>query len=209
MLESFLREFLIIFAVATGVAIFFRLLKLPTIVGFIISGVIVGPYGFRLISDTETIHQIAELGLVFLLFSIGVEFSIKSLLQMKRVLIGGGTLQFLLVTGVSMGILMALGHDSRESFLMGCMMALSSTAIVLKALHQRREIASPHGNLAVGILIFQDLLVVPLMLLVPFLASHSTTPVETKSWLELLVKAAGILGLLSLLLAISFPHCFD
>jgi CPA2 family monovalent cation:H+ antiporter-2 len=208
MLESFLREFLIIFAVATGVAIFFRLLKLPTIVGFIISGVIVGPYGFRLISDTETIHQIAELGLVFLLFSIGVEFSIKSLLQMKRVLIGGGTLQFLLVTGVSMGILMALGHESRESFLMGCMMALSSTAIVLKALHQRREIASPHGNLAVGILIFQDLLVVPLMLLVPFLASHSTTPVETKSWLELLVKAAGILGVIVIAARYFIPALF-
>ncbi|NBX77559.1 MAG: hypothetical protein EBQ92_13490 [Proteobacteria bacterium] len=192
MLESFLREFLIIFAVATGVAIFFRLLKLPTIVGFIISGVIVGPYGFRLISDTETIQQIAELGLVFLLFSIGVEFSVKSLLQMKRVLIGGGTLQFVLVTGTTMGILLALGHGSSESFLMGCMMALSSTAIVLKALHQRREIATPHGNLAVGILIFQDLLVVPLMLLVPFLATHSSEPVEPKGWLELLGKAIGI-----------------
>lgn len=194
MLDSFLREFLIIFAVATGVAIFFRLLKLPTMVGFIISGVIVGPYGFGLISDTETIHQIAELGLVFLLFSIGVEFSIKTLLQMKRVLIGGGTLQFLLVTLVSMAVLMAFGHESRRSFLMGCMIALSSTAIVLKALHQRREIASPHGNLAVGILIFQDLLVVPLMLLVPFLATHSSEPVETKSWIELLGKAGAILG---------------
>ncbi|MFM8269924.1 MAG: cation:proton antiporter, partial [Pseudomonadota bacterium] len=194
MLESFLREFLIIFAVATGVAIFFRLLKLPTIVGFIISGVIVGPSGFGLISDAETIHQIAELGLVFLLFSIGVEFSIKTLLQMKRVLIGGGLIQFSLVTLVSMGVLMAFGHEVRESFLMGCMMALSSTAIVLKALHHRREIATPHGNLAVGILIFQDLLVVPLMLLIPFLASHASAPAETRSWIELLGKAAGILG---------------
>lgn len=208
MLESFLQEFLIIFTVATAVAIFFKFLKLPTIVGFIISGVIVGPYGFALISDTETIHQISELGLVFLLFSIGVEFSIKTLLQMKRVLIGGGTVQFVLVTLVSMGILMALGHETRESFLIGCMMALSSTAIVLKALHQRREIATPHGNLAVGILIFQDLLVVPLMLLVPFLASHSASPVEPKSWMELIGKAVLVVGVIVLGARYAIPALF-
>lgn len=189
MLDSFLKEFLIIFAVSTAVTLAFRVIRLPSIVGFIISGVIVGPSGFGFISNTETIQQIAELGLVFLLFSIGVEFSLKSLLQMKRVIIGGGGLQFVLVTVSVMGIMKQFGHGLRESFLIGSMIALSSTAIVLKALHERRELASPHGNLAVGILLFQDLMVVPLMLLISFLGKAGTeAELATQDWLEVCGK---------------------
>ena len=197
MLEQLLQEFLIIFAVSTAVAVVFRLMKLPNIAGFIISGVIVGPSGFGLISDTASIQQISELGLIFLLFSIGVEFSLKSLMQMKRVLLGGGTLQMMLVIVVSMGILKLLGiQDLRKLFLMGSMLALSSTAIVLKALHQRREVATPHGNLAVGILLFQDLMVVPLMLLVPFFASSESSAWVITSWGGFLLKGCLIITLI-------------
>jgi CPA2 family monovalent cation:H+ antiporter-2 len=199
MLESFLREFLIIFAVSTAVTLAFRLVKLPSIVGFIISGVIVGPSGFGFISETQTIQQIAELGLVFLLFSIGVEFSLKNLLQMKRVIIGGGGLQFFLVTVSAMGVMTNLGHSLRESFLVGSMIALSSTAIVLKALHERRELASPHGNLAVGILLFQDLMVVPLMLMISFLGKTGTqTETATQDWLEIFGKGVVLIGFIVL-----------
>lgn len=197
MLEHFLQEFLIIFAVATAVATVCRLIKLPTMVGFILSGVLVGPSGFQLLSDPEVIQQIAELGLVFLLFSIGVEFSLKHLLQMKRVLLGGGTVQFLLVSLSVMAFFALRGIPLPKAFFMGSLVALSSTAIVLKSLHSRRELATPHGNLAVGILLFQDLMVVPLMLLIPLLAPessalHSEAAGGMSGIWELFIKAGGI-----------------
>jgi len=196
MLENFLEEFLIIFAVSSVVTLSFRLIKLPTIVGFIVSGIIVGPSGFAFITDAEIIHQIAELGLVFLLFSIGAEFSLKNLLRMKRVLLLGGGLQFFLVTAAVTGFLSSLGYGFRPSLLLGSMVALSSTAIVLKSLHERREIASPHGNLAVGILLFQDLMVVPLMLLVSFLGkSGIETVAPTQDWFGVLSKGFLIIGI--------------
>lgn len=194
MLEQLFHEFLIVFAVSTAVAVVFRLIKLPNIAGFIISGVIVGPSGFALISDTVSIQQISELGLIFLLFSIGVEFSFKSLLQMKRTLLGGGTLQMLLVAGVSIGVMKLFGYaDLKKMFFVGSLIALSSTAVVLKALHQRREVATPHGNLAVGILLFQDLMVVPLMLLVPLLANAESRGWTIDSWGGFFLKGFLIL----------------
>ena len=209
MLEQFLREFLIIFAVSTAVAVVFRFARLPSLVGFIVSGVIVGPHGFGFISDTQTIQQIAELGLVFLLFSIGVEFSLKSLLQMKRVLIGGGALQFLSVTLVTLAVTQILGFSAKEGFLIGSMMALSSTAIVFKTLHERREIATPHGNLAVGILLFQDLLVVPLMLVIPLLAQSETASVTSKPWIEFAIRGIGVIGALFLGSRYLIPKLFE
>jgi len=213
MLEHFLQEILIIFAVATGVATVCRLVRLPTMVGFILSGALIGPSGFQLLSDPEVIQQIAELGLVFLLFSIGVEFSLKHLLQMKRVLLGGGTLQFLLVSLTSMAVFAMRGTPIPKAFFVGCLVALSSTAIVLKSLHSRRELATPHGNLAVGILLFQDLMVVPLMLLIPLLAPENTSSSQEVAGTlsgagELLIKAAGIVIFILLASRYVIPFVF-
>jgi monovalent cation:H+ antiporter-2, CPA2 family len=186
-----LKDIFIIFGVAVAVAFLCHRLRIPTIVGLIAAGVIAGPYGLGLVHDTHAVEQLAEIGVIFLLFTIGLEFSIESITRVKRLFFVGGPLQ-VLGTAVPVFLLMRLaGYDVPASILVGLLGSISSTAIVLRLLQARSELTSPQGKGTMAILIFQDIAFVPMMLAVPFLAGHT----QGAPWLQgalLLVKVIGI-----------------
>ncbi len=161
---SFLTEILLVLLTATAVAVLFEKFRLPTILGFLLTGVIIGPQGFGILSNNEHIRMLAELGVVLLMLTIGLEFSFERLRGMQNIAVIGGTLQILISIGLSAAFGWWRGWSFYESFFLGSVIALSSTAIVLKYLMDRGEIDSPHGRIAISILIFQDLAVVPLMI---------------------------------------------
>ena len=165
-----LRDLAVIFAGSLVVILVFHRLKLPALPGFIVAGMILGPNALGLVSDPHRVESLAEVGVILLLFTIGIEFSLSRLKEMGRqVLVGGlGQMGFTVLATVAAGI--AFLPSWRVALFLGFLIALSSTAIVLKGLTDKREIDAPHGRLATGILIFQDLCVVPIMLLLPFLA---------------------------------------
>lgn len=169
----FLKDLVLVFGVSTLVVFVFHRLQQPTIVGFLASGVIMGPYGLSLIADVHQVELLAEIGVVLLLFTIGLEFSISKLNQMRHLVLGGGSLQVvgtILLIGVGAWL---FGLPPAQAVFFGFLLALSSTAIVLKILMDRAEIDSPQGRFAVGVLLFQDLCVVPLMLITPLLSGKT------------------------------------
>ncbi|MFI0434558.1 MAG: cation:proton antiporter [Parachlamydiaceae bacterium] len=144
-------------------------LHIPPVVGFILTGVLAGPYGLALVAGTEDVEMLAELGIVLLLFGIGMEFSLKKLVQIKRFFLLGGTLQVGLTILISFLIAEGGGRPWGEAIFLGCLLSMSSTAVVLGILEQKGESSSPHGRLAIAILIFQDMIAIPMLLLTPFL----------------------------------------
>src|SRR5438477_613791 len=165
-----LRDLAIIFAGSLLVILVFHRLKLPALPGFIVAGVLLGPNALGLVSDVHQVESLAEVGVILLLFTIGIEFSLSRLREMGRQVVIGGGAQVLLTVGLSAAVAAALGLAWPVAVLVGFLVALSSTAIVLKGLADKGEIDTPHGRLATGVLIFQDLCVVPMMLVLPYLA---------------------------------------
>lgn len=179
-----LTDLLIVFVSAVGVILVCDRVKIPPIVGFLLTGCLTGPHGLGLIESSENVEFLAEIGVVLLLFSIGLEFSLSELIRIKRVVFWGGGLQ-VLVTIVVVWALVEYALGSPESALpMGLLIALSSTAIVLKTLQDRMELESPQGQISLGILLFQDVAVIPMMLFIPLLGGTA----------ESLYRALGILG---------------
>jgi monovalent cation:H+ antiporter-2, CPA2 family len=164
-----LDELAIVAALAVLVTVVLSKLKLPTVAGLLAAGALLGPFGFRLANSVQSIEVLAEVGVVLLLFSIGLEFSLTRLKDIFRQVALGGALQVGLTTGAAAGIAIALGEPAGRGVFYGFVFALSSTAIVLRALAERRELDAPHGRFIVGTLIFQDLCVVPMVLIVPLL----------------------------------------
>jgi CPA2 family monovalent cation:H+ antiporter-2 len=172
--SQFLTELLVLLAVATaGVAIFERL-RLPAIAGFLVMGALVGPGGFGLIGQPERVRALAELGVVFLLFEIGLELPLERLRKLWQMALFGGGLQVLATLTCVAVVGTAMGLDFRAALVMGGLVAMSSTALVMRILSERGEIDAPQGQLAVGILLFQDLCVVPFLLGVSILTAGST-----------------------------------
>ena len=171
---NILRDVLIIFSVSIGIVFIFQKLRLPSIAGFLVAGTLVGPFGLNLISDRDQVQDLAEIGIVLLLFTIGLEFSLAHLKASRSLFLIGGPVQ---VSGVLFLVLigaMAFGLPYREAIFWGLLLSLSSTAIVLKALAERRENDTLHGRSTIGILIFQDLVVVGMMLLTPLLSDQAS-----------------------------------
>ncbi|HEY9245470.1 MAG TPA: cation:proton antiporter, partial [Candidatus Methanoperedens sp.] len=169
----FLREFVIIFGAAIVIAFLFHHLRIAPIVGYLIAGVMLGPSVLGMIKDISLIETMAEVGIILLLFLIGVEFSLAELVRLNRTLFVGGFLQVFLTTAVVLIIAMSFGASIPQGLFVGFLVAMSSTAIVLKVLSDRGEIDSPHGRLSTAILIFQDLSVVVIVLLMPMLGGKS------------------------------------
>lgn len=144
-------------------------LRLVPIVGFLLAGVLIGPNAFGLVRDQEIVDATAEIGVILLLFTIGIEFSLEKLARIQKLIFGGGTLQVGLSTLAVMGLLMLFGVDWRAGLFTGFLVALSSTAIVLKILGDAGETNSEQGQAALGLLIFQDLAIVVMVLVVPML----------------------------------------
>lgn len=169
-METLLKDLLLIFGLATGVLLLFHRLRLVSMLGFLVTGILVGPNGFGLISATHEVEVLAEVGVVLLLFSIGIEFSMESLLRIKKYVIFGGAFQVLITTLISFVISRQFGLAIGQSVFIGFLVSLSSTAIVLRLFQQRAEVESPQGQLSLGILIFQDIIIIPMMLVTPLLA---------------------------------------
>lgn len=188
----FLQDIVAIFALAIIIIFFCHRLRIPTIVGFLVTGILAGPHVLGLISDVHEVESLAEIGVVLLLFTIGLEFSFKHLLQIKKSVLLGGSLQVILTFLAGFGIATQLGQPFGQSVFIGFLLSLSSTAIVLKLIQERAEIDSPHGKTALGILIFQDIIIVPMILFTPLLAG--TQDDVGASLLVLLGKGIAIIA---------------
>jgi len=188
-----LTDIVIIFGLSIGILFICHRLRVPTIVGFLLAGILAGPYGLGLVKAVHEVEILAEIGVVLLLFTIGIEFSLQRLLQIKKSVLTGGSIQVLLTFFVAFVIARQLGQPVGNSIFIGFLISLSSTAIVLKLLQERGEVDSPHGRTALGILIFQDIIVVPMILVTPLLAGATGNTGE--SVLVLIAKGIGIIGL--------------
>lgn len=191
-----LADITIIFAVSIGVLFLFHRLGIPSIVGFLLTGILAGPHGFGLVAADKEVEILAEIGVILLLFTIGIEFSLKGLWRVKRAVLLGGALQ----VGITIALITVAATffevSLNQALFLGFLVALSSTAIVLKALQDRSEIDTPQGRTILAILIFQDIIIVLMMLAVPILANPSEAdPVEIGL---LLGKGTGVVTLVLL-----------
>jgi CPA2 family monovalent cation:H+ antiporter-2 len=187
---EFLKTLVIIFGVSAFVVFLLQKLKVPSIVGFLIAGAALGPHGFGIIQEVREVELLAEVGVILLLFMIGLEISLKSLKRIRSTIIGGGFSQVLLTLLATTAIAYPFIGKWNASLFTGFLIALSSTAIIMRMLFDRAEMDSPHSRLSIGILIFQDLCVVPFMLLIPILAGQQGSATEL---LWTLFKSASIL----------------
>jgi len=204
---QFLTELLLLLAVATaGVAIFERL-RLPAIAGFLVMGALVGPGGFGLISQPDRVRDLAELGVVFLLFEIGLELPLERLRKLWRLALFGGGLQVAATVCCVAAVGVAMGLGLAPALVMGGLVAMSSTALVMRLLSERGEIDAPQGQLAVGILLFQDLCVVPFLLGVSILAAGNSDDVASIAFA--LGRSLAELAAFFLVARFAFPYLLD
>ncbi|MYM82869.1 potassium transporter [Duganella sp. FT50W] len=180
----------------------FRMMHLPPMLGYLTVGILIGPHALGLAEQSETTHGLAEFGVVFLMFSIGLEFSLPKLKAMRAIVFGLGLAQVVLTIIATMIFGWALATQLpphlqiswQAAFALGGALAMSSTAIVVKMLTERLELESEHGRKIIGILLFQDLAVVPLLILIPSLGERPEALAETLGWASL--KAVVVLALL-------------
>ncbi len=189
-----LQLLLILLSVAVGVVVMCRILKLPVMLGYLLVGILIGPHALGWIRDAPETRHLAEFGVVFLMFSIGLEFSLARLRSMQRLVFGLGTAQVAATMLLVMFTSLLFGLDWRAGLALGGVLAMSSTAIVSKMLVERAELNTPHGQKIMGVLLFQDLAVVPLIIIIPALTS-STEHIYATLAIALL-KAALVLAAL-------------
>ena len=185
----------------------FKRINVSPILGYLAVGALIGPHSLSVVSDTEGVSHIAELGIVFLLFSIGLELSFERLRQYKRLIFGLGAAQ-VIVSAVLIGsVAYYWGNSAEASLIIGLCLALSSTAMVMQLLTERGEISTTHGRTSFSILLFQDLAIVPILILLPVLAAKSNDAI----WLNLsfsVLKAVLTVGVILLLGRLIFRHLF-
>ena len=187
----------IVLVIAIAGGMLARRLRLPIILGYLVGGIAVGPYGFGLVHDLETIDTLATVGVILLLFTLGLEFSLSELRRVGRVAILGGIAQILLTAAAGLALGKLLGWATLEAIFFGFLIALSSTMIVLKTLMERGELDSGHGRVMIGILLVQDLSLVPLMIILPTMGE-----VGGELWLSLGIaigKAVLFIGVMLVL----------
>ena len=172
MFDSLTSVLLLLTSSVLAVA-FFRALRLPAMLAYFFVGLLFGPYALNLLPSTESGRHVAEFGIVFLMFSIGLEFSLSKLYSMRKTLFGLGGAQVLITLGVAMLIGWLAGLSLVTAFVIGGALTMSSTAIVSKILMERVDLNSRHGRLSIGILLFQDLAVIPILVLIPALGAQS------------------------------------
>ncbi len=189
-----LRNIVIVLAFAILVLLVCYRFKIPEIIGFFITGLLMGPYGVGVFTEMHEIDFLAELGVVLLLFTIGLEFSLKSLINLKRQFFVGGTIQMTLIFVATFLIAQTLGLSTNTSILAGFMLSLSSTAIVLRLLQERDELDTPHGNVVMGVIIFEDIIAVLMMLVLPFMSGSAGDLMDSVPLL--LVAGIGIVILM-------------
>ncbi len=203
---SFLSEIVQILAVSAAVMFACHKVGLPPIVGFLVAGVLCGPSGFGVVKSVHQVEMMAEVGVVLLLFSIGLEISTSDLMRLKRPVFLGGLAQIGFAIILFEILAVMAGWGSARGVFLGFLAALSSTAIVLKELQRRAELESPHGRLSLSILIFQDLAIVPMMLLTPFLGGQGGDLASSLGMM--LLKGLGVVGVVLVLSKYVVPRLF-
>jgi CPA2 family monovalent cation:H+ antiporter-2 len=198
-----LRDLIVLYGMAMLIAFLLRKAKQPMVVGYLVTGAVAGPYGLRLISDTSAVELLAEVGVALLLFTIGLELSLMKLVRMRRLVLGAGSLQVVVALLATSGLLLWRGFAPRESVYWGFLVAISSTAVVLKLLHDRGELDTVHGRVVLGIQLFQDLCVVPMMALLPALAAPGSS--QALAILAALGKSLLVVGAILVLAQYLFP----
>ncbi len=193
-MDNSLSLVLILLATAVMVVVLCRVLRLPVMLGYLAVGILIGPYALAWIPDAPGTRHLAEFGVVFLMFSIGLEFSLTRLMGMKRTVFGLGGAQVVLTILLVMACALLFGLDWRAGLALGGVLAMSSTAIVSKMLVERAELNLPYGQQMMGVLLFQDLAVVPLLIIIPALAASNANLPATLLFATL--KAAVVLVLL-------------
>ncbi len=206
----YLRDILIILLAAVTIVPVFRRLRANAVLGYLVAGTLIGPSGLDLLSEVRAAEVLGELGVVFLLFSLGLELSIERITYLRSYVFGLGTAQLLATGLVIWTVLYAFGTPSGAALVLGGGLALSSTAVVLQMLTQARETGTPHGRIAVAVLLLQDLAVLPLLTLVPLLGrpesgilSALASAVLKAAVAFLIIFAAGRLALRPLLRAVA------
>ncbi|MEO8536402.1 MAG: monovalent cation:proton antiporter-2 (CPA2) family protein [Betaproteobacteria bacterium] len=174
-MHSTLLLILLVLAASVVVVAICRAVRLPPILGYLIVGVALGPHALAVVPDDAATRQLAEFGIVFLMFSIGLEFSLPQLHAMRRAVFGLGFAQVAITTVAGMVAVQVLGYDWKAGVVLGGALAMSSTAIVSKMLAERAELGTPHGRDVMGVLLFQDLAVVAFLILIPALAGTAGT----------------------------------
>lgn len=183
---------LLLISVVAVVAL--RRLNLPAILGYLAVGMLAGPHALGLVKDIHDIHLIAEFGVVFLLFMLGLEFSLSRLIAMRRSVVGMGGAQVILTALITGGVALMMGFTPAAAFVIAGVMSVSSTAIVIRQLGEQLEVNSRHGNNAVGILLFQDLAVIPFLIIIPVLGSQAVTDAANVSLEIAMTLGAGVLA---------------
>lgn len=188
-----------IFGVATAVIIICKFLKIRYIIGYLITGVLLSPNTSKHFADMQEVEVYAEIGIILLLFSVGLEFSFTNLKKIQKYVLGGGMAQVLFTIILTAGLIWILMRPSiQESVFWGFLYALSSTAIVVKTLQDKNKITTPHGKFILAILLFQDIMIVPLMLLTPILAGQGGDPFAA---IGILLAKMAAMGLIAYVLA--------
>ena len=178
----FISQIFIILFVSVALGLLSQRFRQSLIMGYILAGVLLGPHTLGWIRDDFEIRQIAEIGLLFLMFSIGLEFSLKKLKTIRRVVFGAGSLQILATVAAGTGLGVLLGFSLPTGIFIGCVMSLSSTAVVSKELKDHAELDSPQGRLSMGILIFQDIAVIPMVIFLPILGTFDQALGQDLAW---------------------------
>lgn len=181
-MPQFITEVVAVIVAGAAIAYVCFRLRLVPIVGFLVAGVVIGPNSLGLVKDQALVDATAEIGVILLLFTIGIEFSLEKLASIKRLIFGGGMVQVGLAIAATAAVLFAIGIDWKAGVFTGMLVALSSTAIVLKLLADNGETNSEHGQVGLGLLIFQDLAIVVMVLLVPTLGAGSGGGAGAIAW---------------------------
>jgi len=187
-----LTDIVIILGLSSIVLLICHRLRIPAVIGYLLTGVLAGPHGLGAVTAVHDVEVLAEIGVILLLFTIGLEFSLQNLLAVKRYALIAGTLQIGLTILAGWGMIAWLGRPGGQAVFMGMLIALSSTVIVLKVLQDRAEIGALHGQIVLAILIFQDIIVVPMMLVTPFLTG-AQEDINRELFL-LVLKGVGVIA---------------
>lgn len=202
-----LTDVVIILGVSVPLILLFQRFRLPSILGLLLAGIIVGPSALSLVHSAHDVELMSEIGVIFLLFVIGIEFSLAELAQVKKTVFIGGTLQVFLTIIAVTGLGVAFDMELQNAIFLGFLFSLSSTAIVLKLLQEQKSIHAPHGRVAVAILILQDIIVVPFMLITPMLAGQNAN--WMMSLLMLVLKVLLVIAIAYVLARYIVPWTLD
>ncbi len=196
-----LHGILLLLVLSVGAVAAFRTFNLPPILGYLLVGALTGPNALELVKENEDFAFMGEVGVVFLLFAIGLEFSLRQFMAMRRTILGLGGMQVILSTLSGLAVLVFFGMQWQGALIAAGAMAMSSTAIVVKQLTDQAEMRARHGQLALGILLFQDIAVVPFLVIIPVLSGENA---ESKTLLEILLNIGAAAGLFAFMLMVGF-----